>query len=300
MAGSENREEQPKPIAPQDNASNEGGDGTPVRPPVPPNIPPSPTDPANPHQGDRRRKPVLQTILEIIGVCAAVALVIITGFYTHYAQQQRDAIIKSNGISQHGVCAATKAAKAAEEANRVTKIALIDVQRAFVFLGDVTATVIGNNTVDFYFPMENSGTTPTKDMRLHISYQWGPKPLPDNFDFPDLWSPGSPHVNRHTLLSPKGKIGQHVGPISLPIVQAAIHRQTHLYFWGWAKYHDVFQDTPLHVTKFCSEFVPLGQGEESAPAVTMLRFTLEMCERHNCYDEECRNKQAGALPSLPN
>jgi hypothetical protein len=210
--------------------------------------------------------------------------------YTNYARLQWCEMKRTADQSVIAATAASNSAIEAKNANQTTKAALIDVQRAFVFLGTVTATAVGNNQADFYFPMENSGTTPTKDMRMHVNYQSMKDPLPDNFEFPDLWIAGMPKVNRHTMIGPKGNTGQHLGPISNVLVQAAIHRQIHLYFWGWARYRDVFPDTPLHVTKFCAELVPVGQGEEITPSTTTLRFSLDMCERNNCYDEECKGK----------
>lgn len=210
--------------------------------------------------------------------------------YTHYARLQWVEMKRTADQSVIAANGAKDSAIEAKHANETTKIALVDVQRAFVFLGPVVATVIGNNQVDFYFPMENSGTTPTRDMHMHISYKWMQDPLPSNFDFPDLWTGDMPKVNRHAMIGPKGSVGEHVGPLPAALVQSAIHHQIHLYFWGWTKYRDVFPDTPLHVTKFCDELVPLGQGEEITASTTTLRYSLEMCEHHNCYDEECEKK----------
>lgn len=104
----------------------------------------------------------------------------------------------------------------------------------------------------------NAGATPTRGMTTHGSYQWLPIKLPDNFPFPDLWAPGVPHVDRHALLGPKGTIRVDLNPpISLDTMKLVQKHQLSLYFWGWARYRDVFMGTPEHITMFCSEFIPI-------------------------------------------
>lgn len=59
-----------------------------------------------------------------------------------------------------------------------------------------------------------------------------------------------------------------------------------LYFWGWAAYRDVFQESKPHLTDFCQELTAIDGDITTAENV---RFVFTMCESHNCADETCED-----------
>jgi hypothetical protein len=232
---------------------------------------------------------------------SAVALVVITGFYTHYAHQQAEAarntleqIIKQYPQIEISATAARDSAIQAKNANITTNEALIKVQRAFIFpAGSPEPAINGvgsSQSVIFYLRWENSGTTPTRNFRTHTSYYYQSQPLSDRFTFPDLWIDGQPHVNTAAVVGPRGNVATPLGPIPAVIMKAVANHQLHLYFWGWASYDDVFDKTPHHITKFCYEFVPIESTTLSGDLATM-KYRIENWRHNNCYDDECKNKK---------
>jgi hypothetical protein len=187
---------------------------------------------------------------------------------------------------------AIKEVNTMRESNRINREALESVQRAFVLPGDVDPTVIGNNStqsVRFSFRWNNSGTTPTKGLRTHVNYRWDVQELPIDFPFSDLWEEGRPHVQTPALLGPKASTAVDVGPVPAQVVNGVVQHYYHLNFWGWARYRDVFRDTPEHLTEFCYELIPFDVqiGKDS----TTIKYRLDNCTRHNCYDNECKEEK---------
>ena len=67
-----------------------------------------------------------------------------------------------------------------------------------------------------------------------------------------------------------------------------IRKGKHLYMYVWATYHDVFRDTPLHVTEFCFEPTMFDADPYTGKGSGHTYF--EQCSKHNCTDEDCRNE----------
>ncbi len=156
--------------------------------------------------------------------------------------------------------ASEKAANAASQASNTARDALEKAQRAFVApTSTVDVRAVGEGpaqTFTFTFHWMNSGTTPTRMFRTHVSYSWNNKPMTHTFDFSDVWPPMVPHINTKAVIGPKAEVSVIAGPIPSQIIQEVIGHTFHLYFWGWAKYRDIFAATPAHVTQFCYEFIP--------------------------------------------
>jgi hypothetical protein len=100
----------------------------------------------------------------------AVALVLITGFYTYYASKQAKA--------------SETAAKAAESAANTANNSLVAVQRAFLSVSTFDITRLMNptthafdGTVRIAFNWQNGGDTPTKDMTVQVTSRWFPEPM---------------------------------------------------------------------------------------------------------------------------
>jgi len=67
------------------------------------------------------------------------------------------------------------------------------------------------------------------------------------------------------------------------------------YLFGWAKYFDVFEGSPAHVTRFCWRITCVGDPlhfiPDSKDPGEMLRFNFLYNETGNCADEECSEQE---------
>jgi len=178
------------------------------------------------------------------------------------------------------------------KANDLAKDALIKVQRAFVIIDTVPdmqpIEANGNQSILFNFYMENFGITPTRKTTAHINWATDQNALPDNFAFPDAWKAGVPHNNTQTVIGPKTKAPLNAGPIPKATIAKVFNHQMHLYFYGWVRYSDVFDNTPRHVTKFCYEMIPVEGKVHLQTGEVRASYQLATCGRFNCNDEECR------------
>ncbi len=171
----------------------------------------------------------------------------------------------------------------------VTARDALKAQRAFVFPGDPEAIGISNGSeveaVLFRFTWQNSGTTPTVNMTMHVNCGDLPNGLPKDFNFPDVWSEG-PQFDIPTIIGPHGSIGISPPPVTADRIRAFQAHQTQIYFWGRAKYHDIFDNKLEHVTKFCYQLMGF-YGDPLVPNAAG-RLQLQNCGTHNCFDSECR------------
>ena len=75
--------------------------------------------------------------------------------------------------------------------------------------------------------------------------------------------------------------------IPVSVLQGVEDKTTHLYFWGWLIYQDVFPNTPVHISMFCME---LTDVRGSLVAGTTYQFNWSLCSHHNCADDECKGE----------
>jgi hypothetical protein len=147
---------------------------------------------------------------------------------------------------------------------KLTKEALIADKRAFVFAKGVSGfweRDSSNGQFNWRFrPLwENSGETPTKNMTMHTTCVLRDTQLQLEFNF----SHATTDIGT-ALLAPKtsnfGGIGpQAPGPaISPQDILDVQNGRKFLYLWGWARYNDVFPNTPQHVTRFAWAIVAIG------------------------------------------
>jgi hypothetical protein len=221
-----------------------------------------------------------------IEASCAVVLVGITGYYTHYAALQHSAMVESN---------------------RINREALETVQRAFISLNNFDAKIMTEPTnsfqmseVTFYPFWKNSGTTPgvkAKDYDNAITMK---STLPEDFAFPDHdpvsgkeRPAGSEGTNRHIMYYPPQAVtGAHPLWFNREQVTEFQANRLHLYMYGWTKYHDVFNDTPEHVTMFCYEVtrIVVIPPTPATPPPTNLLVSMEQCSKHNCVDDTCKGE----------
>jgi len=92
----------------------------------------------------------------------------------------------------------------------------------------------------------NAGPLATKDLRTWTQYRFEDGPVPDDFDFPMSGEPGP------TSIGPHGSIALYAKQITDDELIAIRDRRRFFYVYGVATYHDHFEGTPVHVTRFCA------------------------------------------------
>jgi hypothetical protein len=177
----------------------------------------------------------------------------------------------------------------------LTREALIADKRAFVFAtgfnGFWERSPTGQYNWRFRPVWQNSGDTPTKDMRMHTSCELRNTPLPRDFDFDraatqtgtGLLPPRATNMGGLAPMPPMAAIT----PQNLLDVQQG---RQFLYLWGWVRYFDVFPNTKQHITRFCWMIVPIGDPFTYVPDDPQhtLRFDHIHNTEGNCADDECR------------
>jgi hypothetical protein len=163
---------------------------------------------------------------------------------------------------------------------------VIPAERAYMFVQRIDATVSpvtgGYVTWTFDVIWQNVGKTPTRNLRIYTQTFVDPLDIPANFQF---LAAGEFPI---TIAGPGGVVqGLPVGisPADLAASQAG---ESFIYIWGWARYLDVFEHTPEHVTKFCWRLQMFGDPTKMHhPETNFTQFRWRHHVRHNCADEDC-------------
>lgn len=179
----------------------------------------------------------------------------------------------------------------------ITRESLVANKRAFVFASAFTQfyeldPVNGRHNWRFRPHWRNSGDTPTKRLIIHTNCELRNTQLPHDFNFD--------YATTNTgqgFLGPKFEQLGGIAPMppDAPItpqdildVQAG---RKYLYLMGWAKYYDVFPNTPPRITRFCWQILPFGDPAAFVPndPAHTLTFSHVFSPRGNCADEECNS-----------
>ena len=250
-----------------------------------------------------------------IEAACALVLIGITGYYAYYAHQQAAAAIQAAqaasdnaliaywalmgnqessaftlGQMQGQTAAQERAANAAIGANKVTREALVSVQRAFVsFSGTLSATKIvkHDKTTDLMLnlPWTNLGTTPTRKSKSRVNWQTFPQGMPDNFSFLDI---GDVAPRQFTI--PSKGFGNATMEVPIQVLEYVKDGNLRLFVWGWITYHDIFERTPVRLSEFCDEVTNIKSSTDSfTDPASNITWELVLCSEHNCTDEECRD-----------
>jgi hypothetical protein len=140
------------------------------------------------------------------------------------------------------------------------------------------------------FNLINGGFTPTREMRIKINHQLFQGEPPLDFAFGDL-------DNKPPSVLTLGPSVSGSAFVTVPIGRfTAAARGERLYFWGWVTYRDVFPHSPPRLTEFCGQAVNVTFTKPDSPNDPKgnLRFDVESCPQHNCYDEDCPDYAAQA------
>lgn len=180
----------------------------------------------------------------------------------------------------------------------LTREALIVDKRAFVFASVLNPVwEIDAATQKYNWRLrptwQNSGDTPTKDLRIFVACEIRNSVLPDGFDFRQMTG-----GDGTGLLGPKASNLGGVGPqgkfaaISPQDIVDAQQTRKFIYLWGWARYRDAFPKTPEHITRFCWQILTAGDPflfEPGQPPgqTSSLTFSYVQNRIGNCADDEC-------------
>jgi hypothetical protein len=153
-------------------------------------------------------------------------------------------------------------------------------QRAFLYIGEMAWNPAGTN-VKVTPTWANSGTTPTRNLRISTNWKTSHGELPADFVFTYARAP------ERLFLGPGGRAD--VGAVLIPMrdIQAAIEDRVGLYFWGRATYEDMFEGSEPHFLEFCYRLDISG----ATPDKITLTFTHYGA--HNRSDEDSQRPREG-------
>ena len=196
-----------------------------------------------------------------------------------------------------GICAFITASKDAARQTEVVRECFTAIQRAFVTVTDVSIDTfhkqVPNMTGDLFWrfipTIENSGTTPTKNMKWTTSEVVG-GPIDDfnklGLDIEALLKDNK-NAWRYGILGPRAQMNftysaDHLELHESWIPRLAANAVSHVW-QGVIRYNDIFPNTEEHVTKFCYVIRVSNTGGTQTPF-------LQQCYGHkNCADDECKS-----------
>jgi len=186
--------------------------------------------------------------------------------------------------------------KEARRSGDIARDAMVAGERAFVFAVALNSYWELDGTTQTYSwrfrPLwRNSGDTPTRNMLMHSECVVRETRLPAGFDFAYATAETgtallAPHMDASGGLAPRPP---HPAVTAQDIVGAQ-QGQKYVYIWGWARYSDVFPDTPVHLTRFCWLITCLGNPLTHDPAEETKKITFSwiLNSEGNCADDECQ------------
>jgi hypothetical protein len=107
------------------------------------------------------------------------------------------------------------------------------------------------------------------------------------FSFADQTGTDMNHVESPAVLGPKNYLGLTSDPMTTKYLDEIVAQRGYLYLWGWAKYNDVFEKTPEHITRFCYSLTPIAVNRDERAKLVTLRYRFNNCPQYTCADEDC-------------
>lgn len=188
--------------------------------------------------------------------------------------------------------ASEKSAQASEKSAALADQALMAAQRPYVFLKEIQVSLTKNpineeiQTCTLQPIWENTGATPTKNGRSHVSWKYFERSVPADFDFSDFDDLGnrilSYEAYRPLIVGPKATALSPVINIDPAILRQVRDLQGKLLIWGWAEYDEIFPEARRHRTEFCYQVSVSGSP---ASHVGFSQYHL-----HNGVDDDCSKK----------
>jgi hypothetical protein len=160
---------------------------------------------------------------------------------------------------------------AARDAEQNTQTALIITNRPYVFVRDFVPIPVGDPNRPFGWHCvvvwENSGATPTQNLKMWVSWARFTAPVPDDYPFPDR---GERQGESITIIPPRGSVSTTVFTLDIEHALSLMQQRTFTYIWGWAEYEDIFPNTPRRRTEFCVQVLASQIGDD--PPRMMVEF----------------------------
>ena len=197
---------------------------------------------------------------------------------------------------------------------KVAKDALTQLERAFVVFktarsGDAyrdpskagADDVRDEQFIPIFVELENSGATPTRQLRAHVSFsEFGPNGLPKGFSYLDTDTGSDPTT---FVIGPKATSSMSPFGINFAALERIRDGKTSGYLWGWVEYDDIFADTLRHRTEICMRIAKV------TPPISSPTIQWSNHNDHNGMDQDCprerwRTMKGGAFieprrPKLP-
>lgn len=181
-----------------------------------------------------------------------------------------------------------RSARSAGEQVALSRQAMTYNERAYVaFEGARWNSHLGENTGQYFWRIRvtwrNAGNTPTRHLRIRVGARLSAQKIEDTEKLALADAAGFAGI------PPDGAIFNSVIDVQAADLQRVKEGTMFLYVWGEATYRDVFDGTPLHVTRFFVQGVNVtgnpsqGWDQDDNP----LHIDFAFLQRHNCADEEC-------------
>lgn len=179
------------------------------------------------------------------------------------------------------------------ETKRAADIAedsLVKLQRAFVSVQQIkhiSHLDMTNGKIwwTLHIIWENSGASPTRNLRFLVSPYLEGTDIPEDFQFlvPNIQRPV-------TFLGPRATTASEIAITGDDL--AAVQSGTKfLYIWGRADYRDIFENTTEHVTKFFYRVALRGDATKAwDQTLNIVELIYAGQPRHNCADEDCNQE----------
>lgn len=188
--------------------------------------------------------------------------------------------------------ASEKAAQASEKSSGLMDEALMSAQRPYVFMKEVQVSLTKNpindeiQTCTLQPIWENTGTSPTKNGRGHVSWKYFDRSVPADFDFSDFDDLGNRILSydayRPLIVGPKSTALSPVINIEPAVLRQVRDLQGKLLIWGWTEYDEIFGGAKRHRTEFCYQVAVSGSP---ASHVGFSQYHI-----HNGVDADCMKK----------
>jgi hypothetical protein len=176
--------------------------------------------------------------------------------------------------------------------------------RAYVYIDEFRCAKIGNQAAGPKYAAlkitpiwKNSGQTPTRNMKNHISWAVFENPFRDDIDFVDLDEFRMPDVHGSRTYPLAVPPGECVAAEDLLLWREYVEQMgfengkitAWIYIWGWTECNDVFEDSPRRRTEFCVS-VEIAANNLKTDKFEVSDVGFCAVGRRNRADEECAAK----------
>jgi hypothetical protein len=174
--------------------------------------------------------------------------------------------------------------KALLKTDSTTREAFTAVQRPFIIATDLEAVQDLPLYWSFRTILENTGSTPTKNMTVTSSVSFSVPLVPgspaDPMDLRRNSTEAYPTITDH-FVGPHGKVGLDAISLIIKTLEEMAEQRADFYVYGIARYNDQFAETMERSTKFCFVVRPF-----KGPNGLSLN-NRGLCHHWNCGDEDC-------------